>query len=1551
MYTTDRLSELRDGIGARSEQGRLLDLAMVDEPDVVARLRGALPTADSTCDDIVSVLLSLARDASGVVLDEIRPAVWSAIAQRRWADAASNLRDSAWCQANGDTCQGVATALTAGCPVRDRWALLPQWSALTKSARARNASFEDDWATVHLGGREWFRATLVFDLVMSSPATLSCAASGGSTSVGVEVSMVHRQARLWAYVARADSSPSISYDTNGTAIWKMADSREPPDLLPRLAQELASTLSLSDLGEVRIGCMANGEVLVGCVADATEPQAGQSGYNWWDDYQALVVDSTPLRTLQRRPQDACAELVTSPAQQLPLVYMGFGDGDKEPLLVPSTDYLLALTSVMHGSVLQPVPLHVAPAVACTLTCPTGHRLTKTTGAAVAATAVSTYTDALDELSHLPANATRCARWLLADYVSCGSKVAAEARFGACMGLPVETLQALPSWWSATLGIPGSSSGGDGQSSPPSSDRVRATRTLAGLMSCSVFTDLQRRTCGCASQAVLDDPAEMGGLVPQTSARFTILPRQVQWRPQQDAALRARLHALGYGPFTSVEQQEHAMRLLSCATEGVYTFEVECDVGVVPCAIKGELCARAVISRRTCILPVPCASGLVGSDTDHNRLRALNAPRWVQPPSTGTGFRVATSGLSTFATSWVAEALVVAGRQFADGHMATAGADPIVVIAASSRDGGLASGTAARQTGLQLDLSLPRRESSSSAGAIAAAGAAIDWSTTEAQLQALTAAGFNLTVFAELGALGECTARGLQCAALSADESNSDESTARRRTANEEVTEPYIRATLHTLPSAESGNMLPLIVSATLAVNANAWSSGDMSSGEISSGDTSGEMASGGTSGTLSWGEMSASLTLEGYDFGHTAIDVLSVSVGTHDCTVTQWSAGLPEWNRPATIVAQCALTSPGWLRGLPSVVTASAGRGKGAQQVAAFLNATSTPDATAASPLQDVASGVRGDMLALGATVASVIEGWGAMVTALGEGDPPTVVTSLLPEVLHTLDAVALHEPSVTLVREGLARMASLQGEGSMTFASTVASASEWSEVTREAANRARVRLAEVEWFSEPLTALLQEIRQIADSVELLEGAYNSTLARTNALRASYARLRSAIEILPFDKLDQASKMVSSAPEPVPVGSSLGHVDLAELSTFLDVLSSYISTTLPTHLEPLGNASSHIAQSGLEGKLRALHFWLSPRTNDHPLKLVRTFMTKVDSVIPLKELTEDTEEEVFLENRRIKTREAAPLMKEAGEMVELIGAQFPTLVDTAIQAVTHANDVLGSAQGLHTKLAAFLSVQPPYTSGGGDGRRLSVDPSQLGGNGDEPAFPPAAPGLPAFPPWEGASKGQPRPPPPPAAPPTWWASLAALQQANTSIAYLLEGESGTSLSVVGRLLRNLLDGLTTQVVDSILPSWLPATIANIRHRLSSAEAILDRSMILVANREGLISLLAAADSTVSVHSAKGGSHAAGAEISAAVLTSLAATSGRVFAALPSMRAQLAAISSGSSNCLAMSTCAATLLTQFMSLQRDVRATATQVCSPRTTPAPATRQSRAILKPL
>ena len=226
----------------------------------------------------------------------------------------------------------------------------------------------------------------------------------------------------------------------------------------------------------------------------------------------------------------------------------------------------------------------------------------------------------------------------------------------------------------------------------------------------------------------------------------------------------------------------------------------------------------------------------------------------------------------------------------------ASAPPLMILSASGREGGLLPAERTHQSGMELRLLLP------AAAAAGSSAADIDWNAVQLQATALQQSGFTRIKLKGAGEAATCAWKPSLCIRSRAPIGQMIAA----------ISPPLI----------EEQAFLPRIVSASL----------DLHTGE------------GGHN-------QSATLSLRGSDLGMSVDDVLQVSVGNHACEVKNASGH--------ALLATCSVAdSATWIRGLPSVTTAHAGRGVGGMILSALLhpapsaNGTVPPSTTITAPTQ-----------------------------------------------------------------------------------------------------------------------------------------------------------------------------------------------------------------------------------------------------------------------------------------------------------------------------------------------------------------------------------------------------------------------------------------------------------------------------------------------------------------------------------------------------------------------------------------------------------------------
>lgn len=316
------------------------------------------------------------------------------------------------------------------------------------------------------------------------------------------------------------------------------------------------------------------------------------------------------------------------------------------------------------------------------------------------------------------------------------------------------------------------------------------------------------------------------------------------------------------------------------------------------------------------------------------MRSSSAPGWAQLPNTGDGFVL---GLNSepyaFGTTWLIEALVMAGRHYLSDYLQSQeGAGVLTVLAASGREGGVmpandGTSESGHQTGLELRMQLPLRSACS-----------VDWNATRAQISALLKAGFT-----DIRAKGTCsefedyTTWLWMPSVFQGGSGSSSEPEKGELVAKLEPLSVHDASNVTYTWSANTQAMMPLLVNATLSTALD--------------GET-------------------ATLALLGYDMGLLLDEILEISIDAHACDLIEgytrsldgiwnsmpWLARKTSRAAPAAssvvdgwfstmevqgevtlLLSTCKVADrAGWIRGLPSVTTA-VGQGIAHVDVEAFV--------------------------------------------------------------------------------------------------------------------------------------------------------------------------------------------------------------------------------------------------------------------------------------------------------------------------------------------------------------------------------------------------------------------------------------------------------------------------------------------------------------------------------------------------------------------------------------------------------------------------------------
>ena len=725
-------------------------------------------------------------------------------------------------------CADAATTLRRGCAIGPQWISRPDWLGSTFHASLVEVTARFD------------EVTLVLAVELATHGRAACSAELTSTSVSVR--QLQRQVNVTFYVNSASTLPVVT---------------------DALASATVDAMRVQANGRVAV---SSGEVT-----------------RWWLHYTPLFVDTSALVDL--RVEDACSRR-TANATSLEL------ESSTDWTFVAPRSTPWPQTLLLSRQSQRPWPLVASLGAVCRAACDPGLVPAPISGGLdVVASAAANF--------DLPEPLARCLDYLRRDYASCGvEKLVADRRFAQCVG--TNRVGTLTTWLHdecTALGI-----------------AANVTALVVGSVDCEAFTTLRAQHCICARTSGASLISEMRHIVASVGMQRD--PNATN-RPADVVAVRERLHSLGYGRgFSSgappadsceaalvtplqalapseapsnglidIEMQSRLQRVALCAAAGLFTFEDECDVVRVNgnCAVRGVECPLlARTSRDTCVrLDEPCALGLVvPGSTEHDWLRSvsgvgLGAPGWASIPARGDGYELAPEAdLYAYGTTWLVEMLLMAGRQLVVAAALETAYDlsamPLLVVAASVREGGHAPGQQGHQTGLQLRLRLPLNGTT-----------AVHWPAARAHVEALEAAGFAGVQLKGAGERSMCEWNPSLCIRSAA---RFGEMVAR--------VEP---------PSLQLQRKLPRLLSSALAVAADG---------------------------------RRAILTVTGVDIGRTAIDVVAVAVGEHECELL--ALDLSGSEPVLSAVCRPSERSP-WISGFASVTTADGERGLGSDWLTALL--------------------------------------------------------------------------------------------------------------------------------------------------------------------------------------------------------------------------------------------------------------------------------------------------------------------------------------------------------------------------------------------------------------------------------------------------------------------------------------------------------------------------------------------------------------------------------------------------------------------------------------
>lgn len=645
---------------------------------------------DAICTEVqrpvVQLIEAVGADALGGFQDFL-----TAMQGRRFAKASRIVASTAWCNTLPG-CGNAVAVLARGCPSLAHWVRMPMFASSQggdAEFQARGAQFlSASWQQVAIGGIDWNYADLIVDLSLTISSYVNC---GGTypgepqTFANVTLRMMQQSVRLRFYTLPSLCQPSC----------------EP--LTADLANATAQALRMDELGLLHT--------------------RGVGVQRWWSDHSPFHARADVVSELQSDAQGLCDDHRNG--TQNVTVDLELEFSAEEPLLKRAEEGPSAQALFLSRAHLDPQMARRAPLGRCQVRCPSGLSLQKMS------TTVTELNLSPTETALSPVLA-RCLDWLRRDYATCGvAKSVADDRFIRCTNATVD-LTNLPAWWLTQL---------------PQTVELSTNLSLVGAFDCDTYARFQKDHCACSqdSGTKLTDVAQMGCLRESVGASAT---ERGASRSADVGVVLQRLKGLGY----NAEEKhggsvEDALTVFLCANSGVYHFEQACDADVYPCEVSGRLCAQPS-ARESCMMPdVSCTQTIltVGSAA-HTQLLSASAARWVRMPASGAGLSLAPirllpgytpkmqfSPTIDYGTSWLAEALLEAGRRYHDSYLLThAAASTMQLVAASARRGGIVHALASgHQTGLQALLVLP--EGAGTGG--------YDWEAIAAQLDALEESGF------------------------------------------------------------------------------------------------------------------------------------------------------------------------------------------------------------------------------------------------------------------------------------------------------------------------------------------------------------------------------------------------------------------------------------------------------------------------------------------------------------------------------------------------------------------------------------------------------------------------------------------------------------------------------------------------------------------------------------------------------------------------------------------------------------------------------------------
>ena len=677
--------------------------------------RISFPTFSEACPAVQSVLVSLRATQLGGASSVFA----QAIGARRYRYAAHVLDGSETCAtaraaistssalaASGFDCDAAIAALRAGCGTQPRWVQIPAWAPSEVSATALRAHPPALMRTAHGTFGTIYATTVELNVTVAASGRVSC-----SSDERADVSFLlnlHQLTNLTLYSTRR------------------------VELTNEEAHDISRTVSASADGMLSAGYTRR----------------------WWFDQTPLALDVGPIEDARSWAPAICEQ-----SEKMGFDATGTSVHRVSMDLTPTGGLVKAATSPFASTVaeaglaLRPRATRVAPGLLCESSCAEGLEPQQQGESDDAA--VSTF-DGSAAIVGLPLDFARCHALLKQDYASCHvDKSTADLRFALCIRAPHNESSLSFAAWLA-------------DASPLATNETLLGSMLLSL-DCGTFAAAKAQACVCKPRVKPYRSEAMPAL------ESLVAPRKDDQSPHRLRAttvVQERLAVLGFGAstmtsvlpekaceaqlvnplattgassaglssgaFMHANLQEHLTRVFLCATAGVVTFEDPCDASNSgsECTVRGIRCSiLARTNRETCLRlqDEPCARGHI--TVGGGPLRSRRAPQWVRLSRSGDGYRAEpASDTVMFGTSWLAEALVVAGRRYHLDYLASnPNADLIRVKQASTREGGWLPEDESHQTGLQLRLVLPSSPT---------LPADIDWDATRAQVQALEEAGFS-----------------------------------------------------------------------------------------------------------------------------------------------------------------------------------------------------------------------------------------------------------------------------------------------------------------------------------------------------------------------------------------------------------------------------------------------------------------------------------------------------------------------------------------------------------------------------------------------------------------------------------------------------------------------------------------------------------------------------------------------------------------------------------------------------------------------------------------